>query len=679
MTALWIARLEWQRLFKTPFGGLALAVTSGLLGWDFLTRLDVWMAAQDAETLGNATLTNVVLMPVAAQTGQLILVLAALLSLRAFSDDRRRGTDASLLSAPIGRMALAAGKHAGLWCLPVILALVPLLMAATLVAGTDPDWGRLAAVTLGLIGLALTATALALALSAWTTQPALGALLSFGVLLGLWLADFAPRSRGVLDSPLAWISLGAQFRGFLAGVVSSGALVYFAVVSIGAVALAANTIRPVTRRVRMATALSIVIIGGGVLSAGHVSNQDWDWTTLGDNSLSIASEKLLNQVTAPISVTVFASTDRRLRQSIDRFLTPYRNHKSDFTVTFRDPASEPELVRRFDLRKDGEVNLEIGDRQERLRSLSETDFANALQRLLRPNDHLVAYTWGSGERDLNGVTPFDLGRFGEALSQRGVQTIKLDLLLNPVIPDNLDLLIITQPRQALMPGIAASIGRFVTDGGQVLWLSDPGGVTGLEPLADALEISPLPGIVVDARAGNYGIDNPRFAVLAQFPDHPVTREFETPAILPLSLAWQQDGNGSWQNTPILETHSSTWTETGPIEGQIGFDADSQERAGPLTLGLAMTRGEQRVVAIGDADFLSNQYVGIGGNLDLGLRLVNWLLADESLIEIPARNNLDGRLVMSDRSIAYIGLVWLVLVPGIGFLGAAGVWWKRRRA
>ena len=152
-----------------------------------------------------------------------------------------------------------------------------------------------------------------------------------------------------------------------------------------------------------------------------------------------------------------------------------------------------------------------------------------------------------------------------------------------------------------------------------------------------------------------------------------------PVPLPLSLAWLTENDNPWQSTPFLQTHSSTWTETGAIEGQIGFDPDSQERAGPLTLGLAMTRGEQRVVVIGDADFLSNQYVGIGGNLDLGLRLVNWLLADDSLIEIPARSSSDNRLNLAPRAVGWIGLVWLVLVPGIGLLSAAGVWWKRRRA
>ena len=55
--------------------------------------------------------------------------------------------------------------------------------------------------------------------------------------------------------------------------------------------------------------------------------------------------------------------------------------------------------------------------------------------------------------------------------------------------------------------------------------------------------------------------------------------------------------------------------------------------GPLDLGFALSRlsprpdrREQRAVVIGDGDFLSNRFLGNGGNRELGQRVFNWLLA-----------------------------------------------------
>ena len=94
--------------------------------------------------------------------------------------------------------------------------------------------------------------------------------------------------------------------------------------------------------------------------------------------------------------------------------------------------------------------------------------------------------------------------------------------------------------------------------------------------------------------------------------------------------------------------------------------EGQDRRGPFSLATAFTRKhgerEQRVVVVGDGDFLSNSYVGNGGNLNLGLNLVNWLAADEGLVNIPPRTAPDTELKLSRDDSLLIGFGFLFVLP-----------------
>ena len=89
--------------------------------------------------------------------------------------------------------------------------------------------------------------------------------------------------------------------------------------------------------------------------------------------------------------------------------------------------------------------------------------------------------------------------------------------------------------------------------------------------------------------------------------------------------------------------------------------------------------KQRVVVAGTGHFLSNQYVGLLGNLDLGVNMVNWLAGDDALITVQPRPRSDLSLDLSRAALALIGIGFLVALP-LAFLFAGGViWWRRRKA
>jgi ABC-type uncharacterized transport system involved in gliding motility auxiliary subunit len=116
--------------------------------------------------------------------------------------------------------------------------------------------------------------------------------------------------------------------------------------------------------------------------------------------------------------------------------------------------------------------------------------------------------------------------------------------------------------------------------------------------------------------------------------------------------------------------------------QPRFDKQ-HDTPGPVTIAVALQRNindrEQRIVVVGSGAFLANSFAGNGGNLDLGVNMVNWLANEEHLITIQPRAAKDSNLVLSQTQLNAISIGFLLGVPLLLSLFGARIWWKRRRA
>ena len=417
--------------------------------------------------------------------------------------------------------------------------------------------------------------------------------------------------------------------------------------------------------------------------------REWDLTRSGRNTLSSATLEVLKQLDGPLTVTVYAvrrdANGRDLHKYVAERLRPYQLAKADTTLTLIDPRDEPAKAAAAGIRAPNELIVEHKKRSEHLalEELNEQSLANLLQRLARGAEARLLWLDGHGERKLNGIANHDLGEFGRQLQQKGFRLSSLNLAVAQEVPSNAAALLIASPQVELLDSEVDKIKRYVEAGGNLLWLLDPEPLRGLDPVAEMLGLVLTPGTVVDLglkpRSGA-----PVFAVGAagNYGRHPITQGLGLNTLFPHARQIASQEREGWRATPLIEVAQQGWVEMGTLEPQVTFDS-ARDVAGPVTVAQAFERAigdrQQRVVVVGSGNFLSNTYLGNGGNLALGLNMVNWLTGSDSLVSVPPRVVADAMLDIDQVTLHLIAFAFLLALPLAFVTTGIAVWWRRRRA
>lgn len=166
----------------------------------------------------------------------LFLFLVPALTMRAFAEERRQGTDELLLTAPVGAGQVVAGKFLGLLAVALVLVAATGFYVLLLTRYGDPETGPIVTGLLGLV-LALAAlVAVGFAVSTLTKSPVVAAVGAFVAFLLLFIVDWPSESaHGWVKTAMHALSLPAHFEGFARGTVSSVDVAYF--VSLAALGL----------------------------------------------------------------------------------------------------------------------------------------------------------------------------------------------------------------------------------------------------------------------------------------------------------------------------------------------------------------------------------------------------------------------------------------------------------
>lgn len=173
--------------------------------------------------------------------------------------------------------------------------------------------------------------------------------------------------------------------------------------------------------------------------------------------------------------------------------------------------------------------------------------------------------------------------------------------------------------------------------------------------------------------------SPTLAVAAVYGRHAITEGFNLITVFPQARQIHNIESEEWRVRPLVEVAPRGCVKSGKPEGNCDAKRDV---AGPITVAAAFERAvgdrQQRVVVVGNGGFLSNTFIGNGGNRALGLNIVNWLAGDDNLITIQPRSVTDSSIDIDQPALYLIAFCFLLVLPLAFVITGSVIWWRRRR-
>ncbi len=227
---IYIASNEARRLFYSPLAWTVLAAVQVVLGFMYVMQLQFYQQVQSQllaspEPVG---VTEIVAVPIFGNAAVVLLLVSPLLTMRLLSDERSNKTLALLFSAPLSMTEIILGKYLGMMIFFTMMLLVICIMPLSLLLGAQLDFGLLASSVLGLWLILAAFSAVGLFMSALTANVTIAAVSTFGVLLMLWILDWAgdmPDSQ--LSELFSYLSILTHYESMLRGVFNSADLLYY--------------------------------------------------------------------------------------------------------------------------------------------------------------------------------------------------------------------------------------------------------------------------------------------------------------------------------------------------------------------------------------------------------------------------------------------------------------------
>ncbi|MDH3327298.1 MAG: ABC transporter permease subunit [Gammaproteobacteria bacterium] len=225
-----LASRELRSLFLSPLAWSILAIVQFLIGYIFLGQVDLYLQVQaQLSAMQNPPgLTELIIAPVFSNAAIILLLIIPLLTMRLIAEEKRNQTLALLLSAPISMTEIILGKYVGVMGFVFINLFFVLLMPISLLSGGNLDIGMIASGLIALTLLLASFTAAGVYMSTITSQPTIAAVSTFGLLLLLWVIDWAVNiNSNQATGVTPYLSILKHYQPLINGVFKSSDVTYY--------------------------------------------------------------------------------------------------------------------------------------------------------------------------------------------------------------------------------------------------------------------------------------------------------------------------------------------------------------------------------------------------------------------------------------------------------------------
>jgi ABC-type uncharacterized transport system involved in gliding motility auxiliary subunit len=420
-------------------------------------------------------------------------------------------------------------------------------------------------------------------------------------------------------------------------------------------------------------------------------NKSYDSTDNKRYSLSDQTAKIVKDLKQPATITYFDQSTR-MQQGKD-LLDRYANLSPRVHVQYVDPDKNPQAAREAGISRDGTSVVQIGDKKELAKEVTEQEVTGAIIRDLKTGTRTVCFVAGSGEHQLDDTGRDGTSRLKDALGQDNYTTKSISLLEKAEIPADCTVLMVAGPRKDYQQPAVDAIKKYVEDGGRAMFLLDPPMKIGASPISDNDALTNLLagwGVSVDKDlildlnpVGQLAGLGPEVALVSVYDSHAIVSDMKgTVTGFPLSRSLTVKNTDKTSVQPLFETSSSSLATEKLNSADVNIK-DPNNKKGPMTLGAAGSYStgkenlEGRFVVIGSSGWAANSFITFNGNSDLATNAINWLASDEDLISIRPKPQENRNVTMTQSQFAWVRLSTQFLLPGALLLIGVSVWWGRR--
>ncbi|PZO59312.1 MAG: ABC transporter permease [Phormidesmis priestleyi] len=232
-----IYRRELQSYFTSPLAYI-IAVVFWLIGGLFLVALllspqGLIAQAAAADQLGAGAqkidLPYEFLQIYLNLLGSLSMFVLPMLSMGLYAEERKQGTLELLATSPVTNWIVALGKLLGVVTFYTVMLLPIMIAEAIAFASSQPAFPP-SVFLLGHVGLLLLAAgvlSLGMFISSLSASTVLAAIMTFGLVLLLWVIDAIANIPGIAGDALSHLSLLAHYTDFVQGIFDTSGLILF--------------------------------------------------------------------------------------------------------------------------------------------------------------------------------------------------------------------------------------------------------------------------------------------------------------------------------------------------------------------------------------------------------------------------------------------------------------------
>ena len=430
---------------------------------------------------------------------------------------------------------------------------------------------------------------------------------------------------------------------------------------------------------------------------GKTYQTEFDFTHSQQNSLHGSTQKLLQKLDKPLELIAYIPDDVVVHKGLKKRVSKYQKYKKDISLEIINPDLNPDRAKADGIQFSGQLLIRLGDKSEIISLFDEQTVINVLQRLSRDKPRLAVFIEGHNERQPFEENSNGMSKLIKVLETQGFNIQPHNLIRTQSIPTDATFIVIAAPQKSYLEAEVKIITDYIKQGGNLLWMHEPGEMFGLDSLEQQLGIIINEGTMVEgnqALQDMFGIKHPAAIAIIDYADSDITKDLAAHTIFPFATVIERDTEDEkaeqdkqdqkWKYQPLLTTLPTSWLESGGVQGDVKFD-DGVDRPGPLDIAMTLTRPnsidekapDQRIVVMGDSNFMLNNFVGHGSNLELSTNIFNWLGADDELLSITRVTAPDTKLDIPNWALYSMSLFFLLVLP-IGLLLIGTVRWMRRR-